>query len=71
MKHFQIHKFLEAPIKGVVLLSYGAGNGPDAREDVLEEFRSACDRGVVIVNITQCVEGCVSVEYRTGKVRDI
>eukprot|EP00116_Pleurobrachia_bachei_P006204 sb/3466466/ len=60
--------FLRPPIRGVILLSYGAGNGPDAREDLLTVLREACDRGIIIVNITQCIEGTVSTEYNTGKV---
>ncbi|XP_063686395.1 L-asparaginase-like [Bolinopsis microptera] len=64
-----LHHFLAPPIKGAVLLSYGAGNGPDAREELLEVFRQVCMRGVIVVNITQCLTGTVSVEYNTGKRR--
>ena len=30
-----VRSFLQPPIRGVVLQSYGAGNGPDNREDIL------------------------------------
>ena len=59
---------MEPPMEGVVLLTYGAGNGPDSRPGMLSVFREACERGVFIINITQCLEGTVSQEYNTGKV---
>ncbi|KAI9219689.1 asparaginase-domain-containing protein [Blastocladiella britannica] len=62
-----IRAFLQAPIRGVVLETYGAGNGPDARAEVLAALREASDRGVVIVNCTQCKRGLVSDAYATGK----
>ena len=55
-------------MQGVVLQSYGAGNGPDAREDLLEILKSASSRGVLIVNITQCYKGSVSTAYAAGQV---
>ena len=45
-------------VRGVVLESFGAGNIPQ-REDVFQVIKEACDRGVVIVNITQCTKGSV------------
>ena len=67
-EHSQLHHFLAPPIRGAVLLSYGAGNGPDARQDLLDVFQEVCARGVIVVNITQCLSGTVSTEYNTGKV---
>ena len=61
--------FLQPPMRGVVLQSYGAGNGPDGRTEILELLKEACDRGVLIVNISQCAKGRVSSGYATGKVR--
>ena len=52
-----------------MLETYGAGNGPDSREDLLEEIRAAAKRGVVIVNCTQCLYGHVVDDYATGRVR--
>ncbi|XP_015591117.1 L-asparaginase [Cephus cinctus] len=63
-----VKAFLQPPIEGVVLQSYGAGNMPSNRADIVEEFRKATDRGVIIVNITQCTEGGVSHIYETGKL---
>ncbi|XP_058808958.1 L-asparaginase 1-like isoform X2 [Phymastichus coffea] len=63
-----VRAFLREPIEGVVLQTYGAGNVPSNRQDIIAEFKSAADRGVVIVNITQCPEGSVSTLYDTGKI---
>lgn len=54
-------------MEGVVIQTYGAGNGPDARQDLLALFAEASSRGVVIVNTTQCSRGSVSVSYAAGK----
>lgn len=55
-------------MRGVVLQTFGAGNIPSLREDLLEELKLACQRGVIIINITQCLQGSVSSEYETGRV---
>ena len=65
---YQVHAFLEPPIEGVVLETYGSGNGPDSREELLEELRAASKRGVIIVNCTQCLYGHVVDSYATGRV---
>ncbi|XP_054155879.1 L-asparaginase-like, partial [Oppia nitens] len=61
-----IQAFLMPPIEGVVLQTYGAGNAPSNRADILAELRAATDRGVLIVNITQCFSGQVMASYETG-----
>ena len=66
-----MHAFLEPPIEGVVLETYGSGNGPDSRQELLEEIRAAAKRGVIIVNCTQCLYGHVVDSYATGRVRRI
>ena len=48
-----IRSFLQPPIQGVILETYGAGNIPNTRADVLECIREATSRGVVIVNCSQ------------------
>ncbi|XP_037812456.1 L-asparaginase [Lucilia sericata] len=60
--------FLAPPMKGVVLQSFGSGNVPDNRKDLLKELKEASERGVIIVNCTQCPTGSVSEIYETGKV---
>ncbi|XP_019532439.3 L-asparaginase isoform X1 [Aedes albopictus] len=62
-----VKAFLQPPMRGVVLQTYGAGNIPTNRPDLLEALRDAADREVLIVNCTQCTEGAVSDLYETGR----
>ena len=53
-------------IKGIVLKSYGAGNAPTDKWFV-DLMRETVKRGIVVVNVTQCVNGGVHSErYMTG-----
>ncbi|XP_041969682.1 L-asparaginase 1-like [Aricia agestis] len=62
-----IKAFCQPPIEGVVIESYGAGNIPSNREDIINELRAAVHRGVIFVNITQCPRGGVEAGmYETG-----
>ncbi|XP_022045064.1 60 kDa lysophospholipase isoform X1 [Acanthochromis polyacanthus] len=63
-----VRAFLQPPMQGVVLETYGSGNAPDNRPDLLEELKKATDSGVIIINCTQCLRGTVSPSYATGKV---
>ncbi|TNM95457.1 hypothetical protein fugu_016540 [Takifugu bimaculatus] len=63
-----VRAFLQPPMQGVVLETYGSGNAPDNRRDLLEELKKATDAGVIIINCTQCLRGTVSTSYATGKV---
>ncbi|XP_053701162.1 60 kDa lysophospholipase isoform X1 [Synchiropus splendidus] len=63
-----VRAFLQPPMQGVVLETYGSGNAPDKRPDLLEELKKATDSGVIIINCTQCLRGSVSTSYATGKV---
>ena len=54
---------------GVVIETFGAGNVPSNRPDLMNEFKSAAAMGVILVNITQCLKGSVSDTYAAGKVR--
>lgn len=61
-----VNNVLKSPLKGLVLETYGIGNGPQDT-GLLDEFKAATDRGVVIVNCTQCLKGSVNMEdYATG-----
>ena len=53
---------------GVVMQCYGAGNFPDDNIELLEVLKRACDRGLIIVNTTQCRRGAVSISYAGAKV---
>ncbi|KAH9966835.1 L-asparaginase [Russula dissimulans] len=61
-----VQAFLAPPVRGVVLETFGAGNAPQ-RKDLMSALREACERGVVIVAITQCTKGSVSDAYETGR----
>ena len=65
----QVQGFLQPLMEGVVIQSYGAGNGSDARDDLIYLFKEATKQGVLIVNITQCQRGIVTTSYATGKVK--
>lgn len=62
-----VEHMLAAPgIKGVVLRTYGAGNGPSEKW-FLDALTQAVANGIVIVNVTQCVNGGVYPRrYLTG-----
>lgn len=55
-------------MKGVVIETFGAGNVPSNRPDLMKEFKTALERGVILLNITQCLKGSVSGAYAAGKV---
>ncbi|CAH8578851.1 unnamed protein product [Heterobilharzia americana] len=63
-----IISMLAPPIKGVVLRTYGAGNVPSSRKDLLDALKEASERGVLMVNVTQCWRGGVKAIYSTGMV---
>lgn len=53
-------------LRGVVLETFGTGNAPTA-DWFIEALKGAIERGVAIVNITQCQGGAVAMElYETG-----
>ena len=62
-----IESILNIPgIKGIVMETFGSGNAP-SQEWFLNMLKDAVDRGIVIVNITQCSAGSVEMHrYETG-----
>lgn len=64
----QVRLCLQKPVEGVVLQTYGAGNVPSNRQDIMNEFKVATERGVIIVSITQCIEGGVTFYSETGRI---
>ena len=53
-------------LRAVVLETYGAGNAPTS-ERFIRILREAVERGIILLNITQCGGGRVSMElYETG-----
>ncbi|MGV3541214.1 MAG: asparaginase [Rufibacter sp.] len=54
-------------LKGLVLETFGAGNAPTVPW-FLNQLRGAVDRGITILNVSQCEEGEVRMgEYETSK----
>lgn len=69
---YTVEAILTAPnLKGVVLETYGSGNAPN-NEWFINCLKRANDRGIVIVNVTQCMAGSVQMSlYKTGnKLRE-
>ena len=62
-----LENILQKPLKGLVLESYGSGNGPSRDQKFLHILTRAAERGVVIVNCTQCPRGTVRDDYETGR----
>ena len=58
-----VKAFLAPPMEGIVIESFGAGNLPGNRPDMLAEIRAASRRGVLIINITQCYKGMISLLF--------
>ena len=57
---------IDSGAKGVVLETYGAGNAPTT-DWFVELIKEAVERGVVVVNVSQCKDGAVQMHlYETG-----
>lgn len=57
---------IDSGAKGVVLETYGAGNAPTT-EWFVDLIKEAVERGVVVVNVSQCKDGAVQMHlYETG-----
>jgi 60kDa lysophospholipase len=63
-----VSAFFAPPMAGVVLETYGSGNALSNRPDILAIIKNACDRGVVVVNCSQCKKATVTSLYQTGLV---
>ncbi|XP_076777140.1 60 kDa lysophospholipase isoform X4 [Arvicanthis niloticus] len=60
-----VRTFLQPPLKGVVMETFGSGNGP-TKPDLLQELRVAAEQGLIIVNCTHCLQGAVTSDYASG-----
>ena len=53
-------------VRGIILKTFGSGNAPQ-KPWLIKILRELVDRGVIIVNITQCSQGAVEMQrYGTG-----
>ena len=62
-----IRNMLAPPARALIIKSFGVGNAPQ-RPELLQLLQQACERGVVIVNCSQCFKGRVNMQgYATGQ----
>lgn len=63
---------LDSGIQALLLECYGSGTGPSDNASFLDTLQAACDRGIVVVALTQCLEGGVELDvYEAGsRLRD-
>lgn len=65
-ENFVRHTLNADGLRAVVMRSFGSGNAPQ-QPWLIETLKKATERGIIIVNISQCVEGFVAMErYDTG-----
>lgn len=54
-------------IRGVIIQTFGIGDGPTGNEDFLHMLKTLNDKNIVILNISQCIEGHIDTgDYETG-----
>jgi len=64
-----LNNYLRQPVKGLILITYGAGNIPSHDDDFVAVITEACERGIVIVNCTHCLKGSVNMSaYASGSI---
>lgn len=62
-----IRNFSLQPVKALILRTYGVGNAPQDPA-LLQELKEATERGIIVVNLTQCISGRVNMTgYATGQ----
>lgn len=59
------HLFATPGVRGVVFRSYGAGNAPTSPW-FLQVMKEAVESGIVVMNVSQCVNGAVHYRYKAG-----
>ena len=60
-----------AELDAVVLQTYGSGNIPIHNKKLVSGLKAAVERGTIIVNITQVIEGRVSNDYASSALHDL
>ncbi|MDP4496519.1 asparaginase [Vibrio cholerae] len=66
ISHEVISNTLLQPVNAMILLTFGVGNAPQNPE-LLAQLKAASERGVIVVNLTQCLAGKVNMGgYATG-----
>ncbi|HMB54876.1 MAG TPA: type I asparaginase [Thermoanaerobaculia bacterium] len=68
MKAAYVSTLLAPPVEGLVLECFGSGNAPNRDAGFLAVLRQASERGVVIVAVTQALQGSADLSlYATGR----
>ncbi len=63
-----LENILEQGIEGMILESYGVGNAQNNDPQFLNVLKKATERGIIIVNCSQCYRGVVNMHsYATGQ----
>ncbi|WP_336366120.1 type I asparaginase [Marinobacter sp. C2H3] len=58
-------------LKGLILHTFGAGNAPDANPALIQALADGIERGIAVINISQCPIGGVSQKaYASGAALD-
>ncbi|EGR0579192.1 asparaginase [Vibrio cholerae] len=66
ISHEVIRNTLLQPVNAMILLTFGVGNAPQNPE-LLAQLKAASERGVIVMNLTQCLAGKVNMGgYATG-----
>lgn len=67
-----VANLLRPPLQGLVLECYGVGNAPVSDREFLDTLAGATARGVVIVDVSQCLRGRVALDdyANTRALRD-
>jgi L-asparaginase len=66
ISHEVIRNTLRQPVNAMILLTFGVGNAPQNAQ-LLAHLKEASERGVIVVNLTQCLAGKVNMGgYATG-----
>ena len=54
-------------LRSIVMRTFGSGNAPHL-DFLMKYLKAATDRGIIIVNVTQCLEGMVEMDrYESGR----
>jgi L-asparaginase len=66
ISHEVIRNTLLQPVNAMILLTFGVGNAPQNAQ-LLAHLKEASERGVIVMNLTQCLAGKVNMGgYATG-----
>ncbi len=67
MPSYYLEKLFDARLDALVLGTYGMGNAPVDDKQLMDIFSKAAEKGVILVNCTQCQHGSVNMQtYSVG-----